>query len=358
MFDIENPFRHYGCRVNDKITWDNNKALLIQNELLEIVLLVDKGAEIVQFLYKPLDIDFLWHSENRLKYPGKFVPNGGGGTTSFFDHWSGAWFEVLPNGGPDSFYKGVELGQFAETINIPWEYKIIKDTPEEIKIALWVRTYRTPFLLKKVLTLKSNIPALFIEEEVVNTGKETLEFMWGHHPVVGAPFLDENCSLCAPPCNVEVLHAEDGPDNRIGLHQEGKWPFLKDINDELMNLSIIPGPENRSMDNFYLKDFSEGWIAINRKDVGFGLAWDPAVFKYIWVWQALGGGIGYPWYGRTYNIGIEPWTSYPCAGLNAACANGSAVSLKAGEKRNAWLTAVAFTGRNEVNGILRSGVVL
>ncbi len=70
------------------------------------------------------------------------------------------------------------------------------------------------------------------------------------------------------------------------------------------------------MDNCYLKNFSEGWIAVENPDLklGFGLSWNADVFRYMWLWQALGGGIGYPWYGRTYAIGLEPWASYPCAG--------------------------------------------
>jgi hypothetical protein len=64
--------------------------------------------------------------------------------------------------------------------------------------------------------------------------------------------------------------------------------------------------------------------------VGFGLAWDAQVFRYAWIWQALGGGIGYPWYGRTYAMGLEPWTSYPCAGLQAAVERGTSLSLNPG----------------------------
>lgn len=355
---IEDPYRHYGCRINDRIIWGGKRALILQNELLQIVVLVDKGAEISQFLYKPLDVDFLWHSENTLKPNDHFVPTGGGPSSAFFDHWTGSWFEVLPNGGPGCVYKGAELGQFAETINIPWEYRILLDTPTEIRVVLWVKTYRTPFLLKKILTIKSKVAALFIEEEVTNTGEEPTEFMWGHHPVVGAPFLDETCHLFAPPSRIEVINAEDGPDNRMGLFQESDWPYLKDREGHRMDLRTIPGPESRTMDNCYLKDFKEGWIAVAKKDVGFGLAWDPAVFRYIWIWQALGGGIGYPWYGRTYGMAIEPWTSYPCVGLEEAVRRGTAMQLQPHETLHAWLTATAFVNKEEVKGILRSGEVL
>jgi hypothetical protein len=356
---LKDPDRHYGCRINDRFTLHGYRALILQNELLQIILLIDKGSEIVQFLYKPLDIDFLWRAPNGLRDSRFFIPTGGSPMTPFMDHWGGGWFEVLPNGGPGCNYQGAELGYYAETVNIPWEYQILEDTPERVSVALWVKTYRTPFLLQKTLTLEAHSAVLHIQEKLTNQGRESLDFMWGHHPVVGAPFLDESCRLFAPACKVEVLHAEDGPDYRMGLHQEGTWPVILDRNGAPLDLQVIPPPSARTMDNCYLKGFTEGWIAVNKPgQVGFGLAWDPNVFRYVWVWQALGGGLGYPWYGRTYNMGIEPWTSYPCAGLVNAVERGTALHLEAGENLEAWLCAVAFTGKETVSKIDRDGTVV
>jgi hypothetical protein len=82
------------------------------------------------------------------------------------------------------------------------------------------------------------------------------------------------------------------------------------------------------------------------------------VFRYTWVWQAFGGGIGYPWYGRTYNMGIEPWTSFPCGGLNEALQRGTALQIGPGEQLSTWLTAVAYTDADVVSSIKRDGTVI
>jgi hypothetical protein len=360
LFQIPDPDRHWGCRINDQITWYGMRALLIQNELLQIVVLVDKGSEIVQFLYKPLDVDFIWRAPNNPPLnPARYVPAGADQEYPFFDMWSGGWFEILPNGGPPCEYKGAELGFFAETTNVPWQYRILEDSPECVRVGLWVKTKRTPFLLQKTLTLKAHSPALFIEERVTNQGAETMDFMWGHHPVVAQPFLDESCRLSAPTSVVEVLHDEDGPDYRMGLHQKGTWPIIKDKDGGPLDLREIPAPAGATMDNCYLSEFTEGWVAVSNtsKQVGFGLAWNPDVFRYVWIWQALGGGIGYPWYGRTYNMGIEPWTSFPCAGLQEAIKRETALQLGPGESLDTWLTAVAYTGKDEVSFIGRDGEV-
>lgn len=356
MFTIFEPDRHYGCRVNDRITWHGFRALILQNELIQVVVLVEKGSEITQFLYKPSDIDFLWHSANPPRDPTHFVVTGGSPAAPFFDHWGGGWFEVLPNGGPGCTYKDAELGQFAETINIPWEYRVSEDHPHQVSVDLWVRTYRTPFLLQKTLTLKSGIPVLFLQERVTNEGRESMEYMWGHHPVIGAPFLDETCQLFAPPSKVEVFNAEDGPDHRMGLNQIADWPVIRDRDGKLLDLSKMPPRRNKTMDNCYLKDFEQGWAGVYNpgKEVGFGLAWDAQVFRYIWLWQALGGGVGYPWYGRTYCMGIEPWNSYPCVGLAETVARGTAATLGPGEYQEVWLAAAAFTEIEQITQIHRN----
>jgi hypothetical protein len=360
MFKIHDPNRHWGCRINDQVTWHNLRALILQNELLQIVVLVDKGSEIIQFLYKPVDIDFLWRAPNQLQSPDRFIRAAGSSVSPFFDHWGGGWFEVIPNGGPACEYMGAPLGFFAETINIPWNYTILEDRPERVKVGLWTRLARMPLLVQKTLTLESGKAALLIEERVSNEGNETVDFMWGHHPVLGAPFLDAACRIAVPDCTVEVFGPEDGPDHRMGLHQTGRWPFIKDREGNPLDLRNVPPPSGRTMDNCYLYDFERGWVAVTNTDlkIGFGLAWDHSVFKYMWLWQALGGGLGYPWYGRTYNIGIEPWSSYPCTGLQESIKNGTAVQLAAGQSLDSWVTAAAYVGNEEVQFIARDGTVV
>lgn len=358
LFTIPDPHRHWGCRINDQVKLHGIDALLIQNELIQVVVLVGKGGEIVQYLYKPLDVDFLWRGPSPLHNPRHF-PTGGGQPASFFDHWSGGWIEVVPNGGPANEYKGAPLSFFGDTTHIPWQYRILEDTPECVRVAMWVQTHRVPLLLQRILTIETGKPALYFEERLTNLGKEPVDFMWGHHPVVGPPFLDESCRLSAPASRVEVLHDEDGPDYRFGLHQVGAWPVIQDRHQAPLDLRKIPPPDSHSMDNCYLSEFTEGWVAVSntRRNVGFGLAWDPSVFRYIWIWEALGGGIGYPWYGRTYNIGIEPWSGFPCAGLTEAIRRGTATRLEPGHSLDTWLTAVAYQGKDEVQLIRRDGSV-
>jgi hypothetical protein len=359
MFTIPDPSRHYACRVDDRHTIDGVAALILQNELLQIVVLAGKGSEICQFLYKPQDVDFFWRAPNAGDLRPPQYPSYPEGATPFNDHWTGGWIEVLPNGGTAGKVLGAPFGFFAETTNAAWNWRILKDTPAEVSVGLWLRTRRTPFLLQKTLTLKSGIPALFIRERLTNEGHESAPFMWGHHPVLGEPFLDETCRIYAPACNVQVFHDEDGPDNRMGLFQTNPWPIIRDRNGGDLDLRGMPPRSQPSMDNCYLKDMAGSWLAVSNpgRKLGFALAWDPATFRYMWLWQALGGGLGYPWYGRTYAMGVEPWSSYPCIGLAGTVENGTALTLAAGQSLETWLTAAAYTREGEITGVNREGEV-
>jgi len=91
--------------------------------------------------------------------------------------------------------------------------------------------------------------------------------------------------------------------------------------------------------------------------LGFGLVWPRDVFPYLWFWQELHGSRGYPWYGRVYVMGLEPWTSYPGHGLTSALARGTARRLEPGQSLTADLQAVLYESRTGVRRIHPDGTV-
>jgi hypothetical protein len=60
---------------------------------------------------------------------------------------------------------------------------------------------------------------------------------------------------------------------------------------------------------------------------------------------------------RTYHLGIEPWSSYQCAGLENAIENRTAKKLKAGSSVRTWLTAVVYENEGEIKNISKGGQV-
>ena len=93
-----------------------------------------------------------------------------------------------------------------------------------------------------------------------------------------------------------------------------------------------------------------------RLGVGFGMSWPLSVFPVLWFWQAYGGAYGAPWYGRTYLIALEPFsTARPT--VVEAIEDGTARVLRPGETLEASYVAAGFEGSAAVTGIAPDGSI-
>ena len=188
--------RNWGCRLETDLVLRGWRAAVLENELLRVTVLLDKGSNIYEFLYKPRDVDFMWHTPQGLRRPPSVPTTRADG--GFLEYYEGAWQEIMPSGGPPCSWGGSQFGQHDETPQLNWDATVVEDGPESVAIRCSVQTVRSPFLLEKTLRLVSGKAVLFIDERLTNYGAETWPYMWGHHPALGEPFLDETCRLdCA-----------------------------------------------------------------------------------------------------------------------------------------------------------------
>lgn len=112
------------------------------------------------------------------------------------DLYPGGWHESLP-GGPCTIL-GAQEGLHGEATLLPWSWSIEEDEPRTVSVLLTCRLIRLPFVLRKRLRLRTLSSMLEIEERLTNESDVEIEFMWGHHPTFGAPFLDGDCRIDAP----------------------------------------------------------------------------------------------------------------------------------------------------------------
>jgi hypothetical protein len=344
--------RNYGCRITEYL-YKGLRTITLENELLRVGILADKGSDIFEFLYKPLDVDFMWRSPWGVRNPATFVPTSHTGASSFLDFYEGGWQECLPTGGAAGEYQGLPFGAHGEVATIPWDYQISENTVERIAVKFSVRTYRTPFLIEKEIGLERGKPVLTMRERVINEGRVAMHLMWGHHPAFGAPFLDERCVIDLPGGKVHC--AMLSPNTRFipGIYD---WPLVPDVDGTMIDLRRVGSVENNTSDTIRINQMPASWYAITntQRQVGFGLAWSPEIFPALWFWQVYGGAYGPPWYGRTYNIALEPFSTIQ-PNLTSAIQNGSAHLLEPGQSIQARITAVAFAGVGRVNQISLQG---
>jgi galactose mutarotase-like enzyme len=342
-----------GCRISDAWTYLGMRMLVLENSELRVVVATDKGSDIVSFRHQPTGTELMWESPIGLRNPARYVPTVSAPEGPFHDLYEGGWQELLPGAGgftPQN-YGGSLIGLHGEVALLPWQCNIELDTPDEVRARLSVETYRSPFRLEKRLTLRKGESRLIIDETVTNLGDEDAQFMWGHHPVFGQPFLGPDCVIDVPASRTITPITADGspfqPASRLPSNREFAWPHAETIGGGRADLSRVPDPDGRTSDLAYLTDLREGWAAITNQatGVGFGLAFDASVFRYIWLWQPYGGAWGSPWFGRVYACGIEPHSSYPVQGLSEAIKNGSALRLGPRQALQARMVATAFRGK-------------
>ena len=348
--------RNYGCRISDSWTYRGLKTVVMENELIRIVILADKGADIYQFVYKKTDTDFLWRSPWGVRDPSKFIPTTGDGVGMWMDTYEGGWQTVLPGGGFPSTYGEADMGLHAEVNTLPWDCTIVEDSVDRVSVKFSVRTYRTPFVFEKLLTIEKSKPALFIKQTLINEGAEAVHCVWGEHIALGSPFLNDKCLIDLPGGKIINHPKQFHVNNKLEPGAVTDWPTTRLKDGTAHNLSRVPGKDFFSYDQSYITEMPVGWYGITNRDigVGFGVAFSD-IYKYLWYWQSLGGGTGYPWYGRTYNIGLEPFTSYTNEGLGTAIDNGTALLVEAGQEVQSSVTAVAYESSKGIEGISQSG---
>lgn len=349
--------RNWGCRVSLDHSYKGYRLAVLENEQLRVAVLLDKGADIVEFQHKPSGTDFMWWTPWGLHPQGKLTASSALAEGAFGDLYQGCWQEVFPNGGAASRYGRTDFGLHGEVSLQPWGARILKDSPQEVCLEAAVETYRTPFRLTRRMTLRRGRAALYLDEEARNLSGETVHAMWGHHPAFGAPFLGPDCrvDLAGAHC---ILEDRPSPHQRFKAGTQGPWPRLRGKDGRWVDLSRFPKPGKPSADMFYLTRLKRAWYGLTdtRRKVGFGLAWDKRVWPDLWFWQVYGGAKDGPFWGRTYNCALEPFAGRP-GGIANAVRNGTALRFRPREAKRAWLTAVAYAGRARVRGVTRSGAV-
>jgi hypothetical protein len=351
------PDRNFGCRLSIEATLRGLRTVVLENQKLRITVLVDKGTDIYEFLYKPLDIDFMWLSPMMLHNPKNYVPPIGSSLGSFYDHYEGGWQEILPNFGPASMYKGAEFGLHGESSLLPWDFRVIENRPDRISVDFWVRLYRSPLYIQKNLTLEANSSVLKIKEFIVNEAKETIAVMWGHHPALSEAFLDENCTIDVGYRKFHTQRELSFDRQRFAPNSEFVWPMAESVTGEMIDVSKIPSRESNTADILYFTEPRDAWYAVTnqRLGVGFGMVWDINVFPYLWMWQVCHGSYGYPWYGRTYNMALEIVTSPPDKGIASAIEDQTALMVPPGERIASYTHAIVYTGTGRLAKLHENG---
>ncbi|MFB9275458.1 DUF4432 family protein [Cohnella cellulosilytica] len=311
--------RNSGCRIVDELVYRQYRAVLLENEKIQILLLLDRGGEPARWLHKPSDTDFIWHTRMGLQPPSALYPD-------YQMSYPGGWQEMMPEVSHTHTYRGSVVHRGETAIN-PWKLYIVRDDPEEVHIRLTCRLRSLPLFIEKDMILKSGAAKVRIAQTVKNEAPVSMETNWGHHLAYGAPFLSEGARVRFSPGAV-VQHPVSG--------KRWEWP-LAEQDGAAVDLSRLPEAGTRrdllavrTTDGRYRIDSPE-------RNLGLEVSWDHQVWPYVWYWQNYAADEDAPFFACEYNMGLEMFNVPPKLTLAEAAASGRAIRLEPFGSLSSWL---------------------
>jgi hypothetical protein len=299
--------RNYGCRYQE-ISIYGFRSLVMENELLRVTMIIDKGCEIIEFNYKREDLDFVWRTPPRGLKSLKYFVKDLNSDLTLTDYYLGGWYDTFPSSSAGGKYINTTLPIYGEVCYMPWEYEVVKDDLDEIAIRTYCQTIRSPFYFQKIFRLLCNDPTLYIETALENISREKIYFTLAYHPNFGKAFIDDEIEVDLKGCELGVNYAEKN--NRFKLGQKGKWPLLKSKEGKDIDLSIFPGPDSGINEVISLNNMEEGRVTLKNRNraVDINITWDLEIYRHALLWMVRYGDTGYPRYGLTNVLCVMPRT--------------------------------------------------
>ena len=336
------------------------RAVALENDHVLVTVLPDKGADIYQWVHKKSGVDVLWKSPWGLRRPGAGIPSSFDSGVTWIEWYPGGWQVLFPSGGGPCTYKGVELNFHGEASTIFWDVADLASNDREAWVRLTARLARSPFTLVREMVLLKSSSSFLLRETVRNDGGEPMDYMWGHHPAFGAPFLSGDCRIDTNATTMTADPNSDPPGSVMERGQRYDWPVV-DLEGVTTDLSVVPGEDASRSSMGYFDGYGDiAWYGITNTQLGIGagLAWRRDDFPYAWFWQELHGSAGFPWYKAAYVMAIEPNTTWPGQGLeNAIEQTGTHRTLQPGESRTAAIRAVLYDAKAGISDIDMEGNV-
>jgi hypothetical protein len=347
------------ARADADWTYRGLRTVVMENAHLRVMVLADKGGDIASLVHKPTDTEFLWRSQAGIRDPRVPTSRGGSADAGWLDCYEGGWQSIFPNGGWGSSYGALDLGLHDESAMLPWQATVLNAGPDVAVVELTAQLVRTPLAATRRLTLSADSPVLMVAETIRNLASAKFPISYGQHIVFGAPFLSPACRIDLPEASVHVHPEPMDETMSLPVDARSTWPNVIRNDGSERDLSRVPGPDAGTADMLYLGDLQDGWYAVTNTQLGVGLAvqWPVDLYRYLWQWEVFGGNPGYPWWGRNYNLGLEPFTSATNRGLAQAIEDGSALWLDAGSTVESVVRVTPYLSNLGVTDVSGDGIV-
>lgn len=310
-------------------TYRGMRTLILESDLVKVSVLLDKGSDIFEIIYKPADIDVIFHSPSGYKNPKMHVERISRQEDEFSDNYGGGWNDVFPNYGFASSNRGTRFGSHGESALLPWSCEHVQNSGDAAIAKLSLDCIRYPLRAEKILKLEGS--KFLLVEDIQNLGEQDIELSWAQHIAYGEPFVSSDLQISIPAIRA-VSHDYDMSHERIKRETKFTWPLAPGLDGSPVDLTKIPDLGTRVQEDFPIVELQEPSYSLYNLSLNLGvtLRWN-STFRYLWYWLNWGI-LDYPWFGRARTLALEPTTASNTTGLQNQIRNGTAVTLVSGGK--------------------------
>lgn len=324
-------------RIDTESIWRGMRAVHIENRFFRAVFLPELGGKLWSLIDKISDREVLWHNPRTPPRPAFYG-------AAYDDWFCGGWDELFPNDAPTNV-TGDLYPDHGEWWAMPFDWHL-EQAAQRVTLVLSRRGVATDTTVTKRITIEADYPSFRIEYALQNHQPTPLEYLWKLHPAL-AISPQSQIDLPATTCIVDA-----GFRGRLGEQTESfTWP-LAQTPTGTVDMRAVPPISAQACDFYYGTGLSAGWCALTDgvSQSGFGMAFDPAVFKSVWVFGAYGG------WRNHYTTILEPCTGYPYR-LEDAIAQGSVSRIAGNSTLTTALTVSLYQHARGVQHIDATGAV-
>lgn len=282
--------------------------LRLSSDILDVVIDVGRGADIVSMRYRPTDLELLFQTPWRVRADdirsGRTSPTSTEDVARWLEQYRGGWQTLCPNSGAPRTRNGAPLGFHGEASTVRWQALSTDDASCSLELEL----FTVPLRIHRDLELRQG--RLTQTDTLTNLSRIPLDLDYSSHPALSTELLAGGGRLDIAADTFVVDH--DSPPPGLTAGSRHKTPWILDSTTG-QDLSMIP-PAGVPRTTFgYFTDFVGGYASVRASGLTIAFDWDANVLPHAWLWQEFEATESFPWFGRARTMAIEP-ASTPTSG--------------------------------------------
>jgi hypothetical protein len=263
----------------------NLESVRLENDLVSALVLPGKGADLLEFIWKPLGINCFHRTEvpfdvfDQRDIKKERLKNGN-------ENNLGGWIDHMPH---KARYKDTELDNSTMGIaaTLPWKAEIRRNSFDSVELNCAVDLPLIPFHLEKSFILADNSALLLIKKKFVFDGNAPVLFTVTEHALFGGGLLDDGIYVDVPAEKAFNAwgHSRDTPP---GDPAQYEYPMeAMKFKTGLHNLhKPLPAGYPRGGEFVVFLNNKEGKAGLQNpaKGISLYLHYDPTLFPYLRSW--------------------------------------------------------------------------